>query len=427
MTVQTAKTDPTSRPLESGDSPFIGGLSQGAAAVVQVLRQLLEQAESLAGHAGRSTALTARLKLDKSLASKAIRAAQTEDPLAALLVLPGAQGLSMIARSARRAGVAATLCDALVERARELDAIIAALPDGKADLEATLAGWFPQEMSRGERRARLAAHRSAVFLAGTSLEAAYECEIHMPGQNDGWCDSITLAMRLGFRRLRLGSRHIVSGLPSVANDYPGLTMSTLDGEPYDDGPLKAVVREFSSDPLPNFDVMPRGRGWMFAIGSASPDLGEPVDVATALRVRGICPRYATDELEYEHFTMALRKPTRALVMDLLIHKSMFVTGEPELTTRLYGEAPPPPRIAHSPDGKPLFSEYDPIASSAELRRLGPGMEALASPLVPRVRDFVGFGLQKLDTTIHEFRAYRISIEYPLPGMQYRVWMPLDRR
>lgn len=350
------------------------------------------------------------LKLDRSLASRLLRALEMDDPLAALHRMPGPHGLRLIIKAISKAAGSPDSITRATNALTELERLVATeVGDWKA-LGAAVCGWVPEAREQFEMANRQAAFRAMSNLKGVAAEAMVSVTLIHPGQaNPHWTDRAGITGICRMRRLRpgtpMGFLHGSSIVPP-----PGTKRLSLDGTPVDSEHEAPLLHEFSSSPTPKFDVRIDGDVVHYLLKGDGVGLGSVVDLyfADVMRNRypvnrDVSPRPATPGA-------VLDVPVETLIVDVLVHEDVWPGVEPEL--HMYDTAVR--GIANPTDPS---REMDRIDVLETILSLGTQSSRFRTTEVACYSDMVRHVCRRLGWDSERFRGFRCRVDFPVYGTQ----------
>ena len=361
--------------------------------------------------------LTSHLGLDKSLASRVVRSLGAEDDIAALHGIPTPQGLGLIARALENAGADGAPLDRFAAATEAYAALLSEFSGGRTDLEATLAGWLPDQRRRAERDARRSVFRGMTTLVGTRAGAVYNALLLVPSDEDGRVDSLIVAVRQDLRRLRAGASVHVARLETAAEDQ---RRSTLDGAPLTGDPNNLIIGELCSQPLPGLTLEETGDRLLIEIAADSLDVNESTTLGIGWRTRGhFAARGGAAPMD--RLTVSSERPCEALVLDVLVHSSLGRVSDAVAATSSFAPHPdrsgcggPPPPGSEERTGAPAVERLDGHPS---------GLRSAAVRAVPAIIENAcreaGFGADEFTSRIRMTRAF------PIPTEHLTLWWRLE--
>jgi hypothetical protein len=350
------------------------------------------------------------LKLDRSLASRLLRAVQVDDPLASLHRMPGPHGVRLLLKAAVKAREDPKLIkraeDALADVERT---VFTELGDWKA-LDVALSGWLPEVREQFETSNRQAAFRAMSNIKGIVADAEVSVSlIHPGGANADWVDRAGITGLCRMRRLRpgapMGLLHGSSIVPP-----PGTQRLSLEAQPIDPEHGAPLLREFCSSPIPRFDVRVEGDIVHYVLKGDGVGVDSMVDLYFADVMRGrypanrsVSPRAATPGA-------VIDIPVRTLIVDVLIHEAVWPGVEPEL--RMYDTAAR--GIANPTDPARDMDRIDVLDS---IQSLGASIARVRTREVAGYPEMVRSVCDTLGWDSEHFRGYRCRVDYPVYGTQ----------
>ncbi|MCW5754750.1 MAG: hypothetical protein KIT24_08615 [Phycisphaeraceae bacterium] len=182
----------------------------------------------------------------------------------------------------------------------------------------------------------------------------------------------------------------------------------------------ALLEGFSTMPLPT--VMSRGPqgGLVHIIDPAATQGENSVDVVLGHRMAPVS-HPATHDTPVLNLVTRIRTPTRRLLFDVYLHRSLALSSVPLLAA--YMSLPSP-----GVDTTPRWHERLPV--SVDLRVLGPGMDASDSDAWPRHRELTQHLFQSLEWPFDAFIGYRCDVTFPVSSATYMMtfdFSPADDR
>ena len=373
--------------------------------------------ESLAGPRPRPTRLTRAIGLDKSLASRFVRASQARSDLELMHLVPSPAGLRMLADSAG-ALVPRDRIDALLAATRRFEALLDAAPGGRAAIDAQISEGSHVVRGRSEQVARQAAFKSMSFLLGHFCELLSTTLFLVPAANGRTVDGIELTRRIGLRRMRPSTPLALLSLyvaPEDGRAGDSMAFDPIDGVPGVGDPTAFLLPEFCSKPIPALDVVREGSITTLVL-AGDPSIHAPSQMASAFRIRnGWLLEQGPGMQSLRGYV--LHVPCKQLVRDVFIAESLYPGVTPSLSFAMPGPraTTPPPR----PSGPRHFTQVElgatiePLPSGASAHSLsGVGDHAVA---IQHVLDRAGHGATR-------FRGWRCSMTYPVPLIEMLWWL-----
>ncbi|MBX9737730.1 MAG: hypothetical protein K2X32_12475 [Phycisphaerales bacterium] len=371
------------------------------------------------------TSLREQLGLDKTLASRVGRAARSPDAMEAMSLGPGAPGYRLLVERLRHRSPSSANVAALSVAIDDLERAYTFFPDGKRGFDAAMSGWVPQCRQRGERRARQQIYQATLFLMGVEVDVAYQAYVYWPSaQREGMADLGFVEVRQDVQRASNGGRAILTGVPYIIPGAGGLIgderVETLSGQcPTDDAQI-ALLPEFCTSPMPALQTHARAGALQLITAGDTPQIGQRLTSTVAVIGRNIeRQRRRGSDREHSQNSIALRKPVRLLVVDVLICDPLEFAA-PRVTVSAVGAGPPP----RWPDDDDLGTLNQSLEFVSLGRHSSADISPLASPEVANVPQLLTRLISAAKAPIQTFRAYRLCIEYPIPHARHVVWVEL---
>lgn len=368
----------------------------------------------------RPVQLTHHLGLNKSLASRVVRAIYEEDELQALRGIPTPQGLQLIQRAAEARGATPPALLQLGEATGAYSAMLSEFTGGRTDLEATLAGWLPDLRVRAERDARRSVFRGMTTLAGTRTSAIYNSLYLIPNpDHPDRVDSVLVTVRQDVRRLQPDAEILIMRIVSELMEDWRKRTRTVDGAVIDSDPRQLLIGELCSHPIPKLDLDTSESGVVaLRIPSDGLDVNELTTLGLGWRTQSHFPRFADEESGFCHVVLGAPNPVEALVLDLFVHKELKLASTP--FTSLNKDRTPYPKRRSLPPSE-----------ESEQRRAGPPVmsldgnpSGLASQAVRSCRAIFENVCREAGLDQEDFSKYRTRMEFPVITEELSLWWSL---
>lgn len=350
------------------------------------------------------------LKLDRTLSSRLLRAVKLSDPLATLYRMPGLQGMRRMLAAAAEAGVDPSLIERASESLAELEVLVNREVGTWQDLGAALAGWLPDAREEFELANRQTVYRAMVNLKGL---VAGVCSVvrllHPATDGSDQVDVATVFVLYQLKRTRPGVPISIFSLATTPETID-LPEYTLDNELIKPGHEVPLLREFCSQPVPEFAIREYGDHLQYSLISEAVGIGSLVDVFVGQVIRNRYPLHPDAGTLRPTLGVAIDLPTRIQVIDTLMHEDVWpnLTPEPvlfDITTRGFLDPF---------DQKSEMQRVDLIGS---YQQLGSRPDGLRVGEIARYTEVIEHVCDRLGWDRSRFRAYRWRAEYPLLGTQ----------
>jgi len=400
-------------PLLSGEVVRDGLIQQIEATGADLRRTIAPVLEAVAGPRPRPTRLARAIGLDKSLASRLVRAASSTSDLDLMHLVPSPGGLRILADLAARYADPTSIENlrASTERFEEL---LDKMPGGRASIDAQISESSDVALLRREHIAKQASFKAMSFLLGHFCDVVTTTLFLVPSRNGRRVDGIEIQRRIGLRRMRPSTPLVLMSLwgdPEDAVDENAIAIETLEGGR--GNPAAFLLPEFSSQPLPRLDVM-HEREMTALVLAGDPSLHTPSQLTSVLRIRNGWP--ITPESPVQSLRgYVLHTPCRQVVRDVYIAESLYPDATPRVSFMLPG--PRPSMRPQREDGRRHYSEVD-LARSIEQRP--PGPQAYNIPGVVNHSAVVRYVLERAGHSSTAFRGWRLAMTYPVSLIEM-IW------
>jgi len=419
--------DDEARISDSGDEPLnpvIAGetpreqLGSRIEATGRELREALAAVlEAVAGPHPRPTRVARAIGLDKSLASRLVRAVQSESNLDLMHVVPSPGGLQIFADQARRFASPASIASLRVATEHFSD-LLDSVPGGRASIDAQISESSRVALEKREHITKQASFKSMSFLLGHFCDVLTTALFIVPSHNSERLDGIEIHRRIGLRRMRPSTPLALLSFWGDASDAMsehGIRFDTLDGERGSSNPTGFLLPEYSSQPMPELDVVRDGDMTTLVL-AGDPTLTEPSQVTSVFRVRNgwaVVPESRAQSVR----GYVLHTPCRRLVRELFIAESLYPDATAQVSFLLPGprSALRPPR-GHGPRH---FNELD-LTSS--IQPLPSSMQAYELPGVMNHGAAVRDVLERAGHGQTRFRGWRCALTYPVALVEMMWWL-----
>ena len=364
-------------------------------------------------------ALATTLGLDKVLTSRMLKATRSRDPMAALHSAPGPEPIRRLLRAARKKGVRSDAVEAAMSAVDRFEALIRDDLGDRAALDAIIAAWLPEARREFELRAKQSAFKAMSHIKGAMVELNLGAVVLAPSDDGERIDVLWLIGLLGLRRLRpeavvkFSTRRITEG------DSPRTPM-TLEGKPAEDLTAARVEAFCEADAAP-LDVRRVGDVMHYMLGGDDFGPRSGRDVVCVEVNRRELPRFVpagSGRLSYVFSEVGT--PAKSLVLDVLVHESLFTRARPELLiydTSLEG-------VASVNDRSRDADRVDMVES---LQPMGRGASGLRVRTMPRYTDLLSRMLNATGLDEQAFGVHRCEIDYPVYGSQIAVALTPDEQ
>lgn len=373
--------------------------------------------ETAVGPSPRVTDLINALGIDKTQASRILRAISARTPYEALHEISAPRGLSLIVDAAKEQGAPSDICHEAEDAVEAFSTLLEGFSDGRAGLNSVLASRVPRAKEAADRDARRSVFKGFVHLRGYRIDAVYIAAIFLPSEDDpDQVDFASVSSRVGLRRLRHGERiHItaISHAPQLVT-LAGKPLKTIDD---------ALIPISTSEGL-TLSEEERASTTSYSIPNESIPVNTGVELTTAMRYKNAAPRYALADQLYEEWTIRTGGNAEHIVLDCLVHKDIYPDAAPPEVTCCWGNLMPPSRRTMTPE---QFMQIDPLDQDYETIELGHGIARSRCREVPKAQDMLDYALTELGSDPEDFRMFRVRQRYAVAGSAFTLWFKLPDR
>ena len=397
--------------------PQVGDLPGQIEALGRDLRGPLRAIlEAVSTSPPRPSRVAQAIGLDKSLASRFVRAVRADSDVELMHVIPSPAGLRILAELAA-AFVSPGLIEALAAATARFQDLLDAVPGGRAALDARISEASFHVRGKREKMERQASFKAMSYLLGHFCETLATSLFLVPSANGRTVDGIEMQRRVGLRRMRpstplallsvfVGPEHEPSG--------EAVRFETIDGDLAPRDPSRFLLTEFSTRPLPELQVIREGDITTLLI-AGDPVVPAPPRLTSAFRiVNGWLrePEAATEALR----GYVLHIPCRTLVRDVFVADGLFPGVTPGVSFLLPGPRPhtPPPD-----ENRPRhFTE---VELTTSITQLPAGPRAYAAPGLSDHPEATRHVLERAGHGDTRFRGWRCEMTYPVPLIEMIWW------
>ena len=394
-----------------------GALRPRIEAVGRDLRRAIATVlEAVAGPKPRPARITLLIGLDKSLASRFVRALQAPSDLELMHLVPSPAGLRILASLATRYADPASL-ENLLGATERFENLLDSVPGGRAAIDAQISESSPVALEKRAHIAKQASFKSMSFLLGHFCDVLTTSLFLVPSADGKRVDGIEIHRRTGLRRMRPSTPLALMSLWGDPEDHlteNAIHLETLDGDRGSRNPEGFILSEYSTQPIPDLEIV-HDEDMTTLVLAGDPNVQAPAQFTSAFRIRNGWP------LEPEARTYGLRgyvlhMPCRRMVRDVYVAESLYADASPQISYLLPG-----PRAAMRPpreDGRRHFNEVD-LTTSIE--QLPPGLPSYTIHGVMNHGAAVRHVLERSGHGATRFRGWRCAVTYPVPLVEMMWW------
>lgn len=383
----------------------------------ELRRAITTVLEAVAGPSPRPTRVSRAIGLDKSLASRLVRAVQSTSDLDLMHLVPSPGGLHIFADLATRTADPASISNLLMATER-FEELLDAVPGGRASIDAQISESSHVALAKREHIAKQASFKSMSFLLGHFCDVLTTTLFLVPSANGKRVDGIEIHRRIGLRRMRPSTPLALLSLAGEKQDAMqenAITFDTLDGERGASDPTGFLLPGFSTQPMPELDVM-RDADMITLVLAGNPAMHTVPQITSAFRIRNGWP-LASQARDHMLRGYVLHMPCQQVVRDVYIAESIYPDAVPAISYVLPGARAvirPP-----SEGGPRHFAEVE-LNSSIEQLPLGPQSHNI--PGVVNHGAVVRHVLERTGHSLTRFRGWRSTMTYPVTLIEMLWWL-----
>jgi len=375
--------------------------------------------EALGGSPPRPGRIIEATGIDKTLASRLVRACRSRSDLEFIHLVPAPAGLRILAD---RVATATHDHEREITKLRELadrfGALIAQTPGGRAALDARIAETMDVARERGEHTAKQASFKAMSYLLGYFSDLFSSTLFLVPSASGRRVDGIEVQRRIGLHRMRPSAPLPLFGYAARPEGEPTEDPSYFDAIDGTHRKLAAgdlILPGFSSQPLPPLDIVQEGVLTTLLLPKA-PTLNAIERITWAFRMRNggeLDPGPGLHALSgYIH-----RMPCRTMVRDLYIAEDVYPGATPRIGFHLPGPRPsgPAPETA-------LERHFSSVDIEATVEPLPPWDKFRRIPGLADQPALLHHVLERAGCAGMRFRGWRCTLTYPVPLVEIVWWL-----
>lgn len=385
-----------------------------AAVALELRHGLAPLLQGLAGDPPRPVRLTQGIGLDKSLASRLIKAVRSETDAEFLHHVPSPTGLRILLERARS--------EADPRRLREVDAgvrrfesLLDRLPGGRQALDARMGEASSAIREKREQMARQASFKAQSFLFGHFCETLSTTLFVLPSDRPDRVDVLEVHRRIGLQRLSPGMS--VPLLSVRTGDHPDQDgaprMVLLDGRPPSPRVEDYLLPAEPPEPPPALDWVDEAGTATFVFPPGGP-LRLPRRLSTGWRVRHALP--VPPERNWVTLrNYMLHTPCHTLVRDLYLAEGLWPEARPQVDFYLPGPSGTP--AVQVEPGRPHLRR---VNLSARIEQRPDGPAAFELDEAPDQAALLTGALQRAGAGGLRWRGWRCRMGYPVPLIEMQL-------
>lgn len=390
-------------------NPLPPRLEEEGPAVLQELRASLWTVIcAIPGGIRTSADLHKTLQIDPMLAWGVHKAATSDKPFAASVVLPGAAALSKFLAASKKKGVPSELCERASAAIDVFEELVERHAGDRSTFESMAADLSGEHTDAADLKSKRAAFRANGHIWGMQAKTLLSATIVHPGK-PGWIDAASIRGQIGLRQCRSRANLRTEFKWKLFPTDPSAERIHSTREPIDpkgsniDG--IALMNDFCSQPLPEFSVKEHSSGFkgadllMRGLGNSS---AVTWFVGTVTRNFNEVPLVTPPG---RWFAAQILKPAEVFTWDLLIHEDLL-TQNIQPTVKVFGSLRGGDSVMEQDEG-------DLLPVQAKLVDLGVGMTAAVNADYPRYPELIEHATSCLRWQAQKLRIFRVRIDYPV--------------
>src|SRR5580765_4052008 len=262
-----------------------GDLTQRIEATGFELRRAITAVlEAVAGPQPRPTRVSRTIGLDKSLASRLVRAMQNSSDLELMHLVPSPGGLHIFAELAMRYADPASISNLQAATGR-FELLLDSLPGGRASIDAQISESSQVALAKRQQIAKQASFKAMSFLLGHFCDVLSTTLFLVPSADVRRVDGIEIQRRIGLRRMRPSTPLALLsfwGEPDDKVSENAISFDTLDGERGSLNPAGFLLPDFCTQPMGQFDIVRQGVMTTLVL-AGDPSLHTPSQLTSVFR------------------------------------------------------------------------------------------------------------------------------------------------
>ncbi len=352
----------------------------------------------------RPTDIARTLDVSRVMVSRMLGSIKKPNPAETLTRIPGPETLRAIARASQGAGAPVEAVNAALEAIDRFDQLIREQYGTRAALNAALSGANADTLEKFEQSSRYQVFKGMSQILGVQSNIWLTCMMLTPSASDpSGIDISTIHGTSGLRRLRADTPiNFIYGIPPKYKDRrQSPQRKNID--------INAFL---THTPAPLKVIEENGQ----IINTFEPELGgkdDLYDMLAEVYIPSGSNRYAAPGRTMRGTSVIPDVPVVSLVSDVIIHGDIFEGIDPSLfvyNTMGKGGA----------DIEDPQRDVDRVETNDSIEGLGRGLGNIGISDLPKYTDMVRYLCEKNRFAPHEFRTYRLQVQYPVYGFQYVI-------
>lgn len=345
------------------------------------------------------------------MASRVLAALGEGDPVALLHRLPGPDPLRRWVRALGRKGAGAEGVQAALQALDDFDALIAAEGGDRSALDAQLVAWLPGARRTLELRRRQAVFRGLSELEGVACQLELSTIVLQPARDGVHLDLLCVQARTGLVALRPGLRtkFVTERVTETKSDLARAPRN-LDGSDPMQSPGGARLDAYCVAPPAQLEVVRHADRVQYLLATPGHGPNAEADFVIAELNPGEFRLQDSPSTGGPFFSHLVQTPTRAAVLDVVLHPDLVPRGSPEVFLyRNVGELQARP--------KDPAREVDRIDGAEPALHTEGDVRHTRLAGLPRYGELLGDVFTRLGWSPAGQHLYRVELVYPVPGTQ----------
>lgn len=347
--------------------------------------------------------------IDMKLAWRIVRLRGENDVFSAARYVPGAAGMKIFLRAARRAGASKDMVAAADDAFERFAKLVETHAGSRKAFDMMLGGYARDDRARADLEHRRSMFEGGSYVWGVQARIMHRLDVLAPSDDPAYYDMATVRGFVDLRRLRANVPWRIGAGYSI--DDTGAAHANFTREPLSlphdaaAGNGVPLMPEFCSEPLPRCRRVeaPHGVSEYELVEGAVGNTGLLTCVTGEL-IRRFEPRPPTDLYNEINQLIHMRTPSELVVFDVLVHKDFFDRpAQPQLLaySDLFAS-----RIA------PQYRACDELPINEAVEPLGRGTSALDDDRIPNYARLIDHVIQRCGWDADDFDACRVQMRYP---------------
>lgn len=338
-----------------------------------------------------------------------------------LVKLPGTKGLEQLLATMREAGLKPQSIELAQIAVSQFEQLISNLAGSHTKLinRINAPGTTSSDSTLGSIEQRRAVFESAIGVTGRSAQTSISLYAFRRSPENPEVLQRALASGLIQTTVMPGGMPVVirAGDTLQWDDPENRSFDLLDDSKPEGNTPQALLKEFTTHPLPTVSSQGRSDNLIQVIDPADLDGPQTIDVITAMRSNHPFSDPQTGKMTLDEVWSLVNCPTAQLVFDIYLHRELERLVRPAIDAQLWY-----PNLS-SPGGQRWITRYP---SPPRLELLGEGISRAQTKLHPRHGELTGLFFDRLGWDPSEYVGFRCEVIYPVWRAGYCMsFLPTD--